>query len=224
VSIRAALAEVFSPIRCAGCDLPGAALCSACVGELPLIDARHACWRCGADGGEHACSECRDRDFAFSRAVCAGRLESPLSRLITVHKDAGERRYAVLLGGLLLSACEPWRGWPDAVSAIPPSREALARRGFDHTRVLASTVAQGLHVPVVSLLEVARRRDQRALTREQRFTNMQGSFHLRPGALPPARVLLVDDVLTTGATLDGAARTLLAAGTDEVRVAAVARA
>ncbi|MDO8948904.1 MAG: phosphoribosyltransferase family protein [Actinomycetota bacterium] len=147
-----------------------------------------------------------------------------MSRLITVHKDAGERRYAAALGELLLSACEPWRGWPDAVSAIPPSREALARRGFDHTRVLANTVATGLGIPVVSLLGVARRQDQRALTREQRFANMQGSFHLQPGAQPRGRILLVDDVFTTGATLDGAARVLLAAGADEVRVAAVARA
>lgn len=224
MGIGAALAEVFSPVRCAGCDLPGAVLCPECARELPLIDARRACSQCGADGGHNVCSECGERTFAFARAVCAGRLEPPLSRAITLYKDAGERRYATLLGGLLLAVCEPWRGWPDAVGAVPSSREALARRGFDHTRALATALATGLHVPVVSRLAVARRRDQRALGREQRFANIEGSFRLVHGAPPPARILLVDDVLTTGATLDGAARVLLAAGAEEVRVAAVARA
>jgi predicted amidophosphoribosyltransferase len=224
VGIGVALAEVFSPVRCAGCDLPGAALCPQCVGELPLIDKAAACPRCGADGGSRGCAECRGHTFVFERAVCAGRLEPPLSRAITLYKDAGERRYAALLGGLVLGACGPWHGWSDAVCAIPPSREALARRGFDHTRGLATALATAFKVPVVSRLAVPRTRDQRALGREERFANMRDSFRLLPGPPLPRRILIVDDVLTTGATLDGAARVLLDAGAEEIRVATVARA
>ncbi len=220
----AALAEVLSPVRCAGCDLPGAALCTTCARELPLIDASLACPRCGAGGRLHDCSECRGRAFAFTQAVCVGRLDGPLSRAITLYKDAGERRYAPLLCSLLLGICEPWHGWPDSVVAIPPSREAVARRGFDHTRVLAGALAKQFDVPAIAPLTITRKLDQRALGREERFANVQGSFGVIPDVPIPKRILLVDDVLTTGATLSGAASALLSAGAEEVRVATIARA
>ncbi len=170
------------------------------------------------------CAECVDRSFAFAGAVCAGRLEPPLSRVIALYKDAAERRYADLLGQLLIDACSDWRGWPDAVCAIPPTRMARARRGFDHTEALARSLARGLEAPWRSLLTVARTDDQRHLGREARFANMAGAFAVPDRLVVPARVLVVDDVFTTGATLDAAARALCAAGAFEVRVAAVARA
>ena len=98
------------------------------------------------------------------------------------------------------------------------------RRGFDHTSALARIVGVRLGVPTSVLLEARSRDDQRALGRDARFANMAGAFAMLPDAIVPARVLLVDDVFTTGATFDGAARALLAAGAREVRVAAVARA
>jgi len=180
--------------------------------------------RCGAGGGRLRCDECRGRSFAFEAATCAGRLEPPLSRAVTLYKDAGERRYGPLLGALLAGACRQWRGWPDAVAAIPATRVAVARRGFDHTAALATAVAHELRIPVISRLGVKRQHDQRMLGREERFANMEEAFLVLPGEALPARVLLVDDVFTTGATFDGASRALLAAGAVAVRVAALARA
>ncbi|MCE5191179.1 MAG: ComF family protein [Actinomycetia bacterium] len=219
-----AFAEIVSPVCCAGCGLPGSALCARCRAGARLITQGDACPRCGAAVEASTCTECGGRDFAFSAAACAGRLEPPLSRAITLYKDAAERRYASLLGSLLLDACERWRGWPDAVCAIPPTRAARVRRGFDHTEALAHAVAAGLKVPSAGLLDAARRPDQRRLGRDARFANMAEAFTVRRDAQVPGHVLVVDDVLTTGATFDGAARALLAAGAIEVRVAAVARA
>lgn len=219
-----AIAEVISPVRCAGCDVPGGALCARCGAVMPIIHAAEACTRCGAAGGRARCEECRGRQFAFEAAICAGRLEPPLSRAVTLYKDAGERRYGPLLGALLAGACRQWRGWPDAVAAVPATRAAVARRGFDHTAALAAAVARELRVPVISRLGVKRQHDQRVLGREERFANMESAFLVLPGESLPARVLLVDDVFTTGATFDGAARALLAAGSSAVRVAALARA
>lgn len=224
MSVLQALAEIVSPVCCAGCGLPGSALCATCRADARLIAPGTACPRCGAAVEASACTECGGRDFAFSAAVCAGPLEPPLSRAITLYKDASERRYASLLGSLLLDACERWKGWPDVVCAVPPTRAARVRRGFDHTEVLAHAVAAGLRVPSALLLDAAGRPDQRQLGRDARFANMAEAFTVRRDAPVPGHVLVVDDVLTTGATLDGAARTLLAAGAIEVRVAAVARA
>jgi len=224
VGVLEVLTEIISPVRCAGCGLPGLALCPACSATAPLIDPQRSCQRCGAPLQGRECSECAGRTFAFSRAICAGRLEPPLSRAVTFYKDAAERRYASLLGALLAEACECWRGWPDVVCALPPTRTALLRRGFDHTDAIARFVASGLDVPQASLLLVAVRDDQRQLGRDARFANVAGAFTVPQDAVVPRHILVVDDVLTTGATFDGAARALRAAGAVEVRVAAVARA
>ena len=224
MDVLGVLAEILSPARCAGCGVPGDALCPACLSAAHLIQPGTGCQRCGAPLTSASCRECEGRVFAFSSAVCAGLLEPPLSRVVTLYKDAAERRYAALLGKLLCAACEPWRGWPDVVCAVPPSARSLARRGFDHTAALAVHLARGLDVPHESLLVAARRADQRGLGRDERRENMADAFAVRATVLLSSRVLLIDDVFTTGATLDGATRALLAAGAMEVRVAAVARA
>jgi predicted amidophosphoribosyltransferase len=156
--------------------------------------------------------------------VCVGSLEPPLSRCISLYKDAGERRLGAVLGEMLAGALGAWAGWPDGVVAVPPSTAALRMRGFDHTAAIAERVALSLGVPVVHALESAGARDQRTLGRTARQANVEGAFIATAGAELPPRLVLVDDVMTTGATLDAAAAVLLAAGAEVVRVGAVARA
>lgn len=225
--LLAGLLDLIAPARCAGCDLPGSTLCSACAEAIVRADTDTICARCGAIGTGRAgvgCVECTGRDLGFEAAIAAGPFEPPLSRAITLYKDSGERRYAVFLGLMLADVCQPWSGWPDAVLSVPPTRVALSRRGFDHTLPLARAVAASLAVPVARRLCVSGRRDQRTLGRDARFANMAGAFSVVGEGNLPARVLLVDDVMTTGATLDAASRALLAGGADQVRVAVLARA
>ncbi|HET6498488.1 MAG TPA: phosphoribosyltransferase family protein, partial [Coriobacteriia bacterium] len=179
---------------------------------------------CGAPYGSIVCTECWRAEPAFEAGVCAGSLEPPLSRCITLYKDAGERRLGAPLGDLLARATEAWAGWPEAVVAVPATPRALRLRGFDHTAVIAERVARTLGVAVLPALESVGARDQRALGRNARRENVAGGFAVTRGVAPPPRVLLVDDVMTTGATLDAAAAVLLAAGAKAVRVGAVARA
>lgn len=217
------LAELTSPTRCAGCEYPGALLCSSCDSALARIDAIKACPECGAPYGALVCTECWSTEYAFSAALCLGELEGALARAVVLHKDAGERRLGALLGSMLAEviACH-WDGWADAVCWIPPTRAALSRRGFDHGYGLARRCGPRLGVQTRDLLVRERARDQRLLGRSGRRSAAHGSFH--PRCDPPAHVLVVDDVLTTGSTFDAAATALLAAGAQEVRVAAVARA
>jgi predicted amidophosphoribosyltransferase len=224
VQLLAGLAEVLSPMRCAGCDLPGSLLCTPCRAALPLIPPAEACPRCGARTVASQCTECRGRDFVFDAASCAGILDGPLSRMLSLYKDAGERRYAPILGALAADAAARWRGWADAVVPIPSTRAARARRGFDHVVPLASAVAAALDVPLLTYLRAARRLDQRGLGREERMTNMAAAFVVLPIESAPRRVVVVDDVMTTGATLDAAATLLMGVGVGTVRVVSVARA
>lgn len=218
------LAEVIAPTRCAGCELPGALLCDRCRAALPLIDPARACARCGAPGGATWCGECCDAEYAFTTVRCAGVFEPPLSRLVTTYKDAGELRIAPLLAEIIAGAVGDWAGWPDAVVPVPPSPAAVARRGFDHTARVAAELGRLLGVPAYDALACRPRRDQRALSRRRRLTNAAGSIAALPGVAPPPRVILVDDVFTTGATLDAAAHALRDAGACEVRAATVGRA
>ncbi|MBA4370662.1 MAG: ComF family protein [Coriobacteriaceae bacterium] len=222
------LAELLSPTRCAGCELPGALLCPDCEGALPRIDPRTACPRCGAPTRGGACVECAGRAFAFAGARCLGTLEPPLSRMVVLHKDAGERRLGAVLGAL---AAEVWLATPPAAPAVPPeavtfvpaSRDALRHRGFDHAEGIAHAVAARLGLPCVRALTRVRGGDQRALGRDARLAALSCAFAPGPEPTPP-RVLLVDDVFTTGATLHAAALALRASGCAEVLALALARA
>ncbi len=189
-----------------------------------MIDPAKACPTCGAPGGVRWCGECTDREFAFSTVRCAGVFEPPLSRCVTLYKDAAELRLAPLLAAMAAEVVADWGGELDAVVPIPPSPGAVARRGFDHTARLACDVGAMLGVPAMDLLVCRPRRDQRSLSRRQRLVNAEGSLRPMHGVWPPSRVLLLDDVFTTGATIDAGARALVAAGVADVRAVAIARA
>ena len=217
-------ADLLWPVRCAGCDLPGRLLCDACALALPLIEHLTACPKCGAPDGDRGCAECGRSEFTFSAARCAGVLEWPLSRIVTLHKDAAELRLTPLLAHLAAEAAADWRYWAQAVAVLPASPGAFARRGFDHGALLAAEFGRISGLPAIDVLRALPRRDQRHLSRQVRCENASASILAIAGAYVPSRVLVVDDVMTTGSTAEAAAVALLRAGAAEVRVVAVARA
>lgn len=217
-------ADLLWPPRCAGCDLPGAMLCDSCRSALPLIAPDAACPRCGAPDGIHGCAECGRADLVFDHARCAGVFEWPLDRMVRLHKDAGELRLSDLLASLAVEAAREWAGWAQVIVPVPTSPGAVSRRGFDHGARLAAAFSGITGVTALDALRALPRRDQRGLTRERRGANARASIVHAPGVAVPSRVLLLDDVFTTGATLDAAAEALVHAGALEVRALAVARA
>lgn len=222
-AVCVAAADLLMPERCAGCDLPGTLLCDRCRRELALIDSAAACRRCGAPDSAHGCAECGRIDVSFAGTRAAGVFEWPLSRMVTLHKDASELRLTSELALLALDAGGEWLSWADAIVPVPASPGAFARRGFDHGERLAAEIGHRAHVPVMDALRGRPKRDQRHLSREARARNAAGSLRLAPGVSLPAHVLLTDDVMTTCATAEAATRLLLQSGTTEVRVLVVAR-
>lgn len=186
------------------------------------------------------------KDFSFSAARATCSYEGVAKRLITAYKDYNEVRLDSLLAALLCSCVrgqavlqpatpgeqgasvkrrqEDWALWADALARIPPNPDNLRRRGFDHLGRIAALCADDLQLPLLEALATRRVSDQRALSGKQRALNRSGSFMLARGATElPARILLVDDVFTTGATLNAAAQVLLEGGAHEVRAATIAR-
>jgi ComF family protein len=134
------------------------------------------------------------------------------------------RRVAVPLGDLLADHLRAAPQPADALMAVPLHAGRLAERGFNQSEELAARIARRSGLPLVPGL--ARCRDtghQASLGRRARKGNVEGAFVWASLTPPPARVLIVDDVLTTGATLVACGDALRAAGTREVRAVALAR-
>ena len=234
-----AVAETLYPTRCAGCELPGTLLCGECLSQLPRLDQSWACPRCGAPFGKQLCTECHAPGstdhagrllppaFSFDAARCACSYEEQAKRVMTAYKDGGEQRLSAVMVSEMLAAAGGWAAQASLVVPIPPTPSHLRQRGWDHVEPLATGVAAGLGLPLARPLRSARAADQRLLGRRERAANRSSTLALDPGAnaaaLRGASVLLVDDVLTTGATCSAAAALLKDAGVDRVLALCFAR-
>jgi predicted amidophosphoribosyltransferase len=135
-------------------------------------------------------------------------------------KLGGERRAARMMGEYMARAVLDVAA--DVVTFVPATRRSVSARGFNPAEELARSLARALRIPWAPLLtKVRETTDQAELGRIERRRNVEGAFRARP---MKARVLLVDDVMTTGATADACARALRAAGARDVVVVTFARA
>lgn len=220
--ISEALKELLWPTRCVGCGCHGELLCRECRQQIAYIDQEHACRQCGAPYGWMLCTECEGK-WETDAIICACSFEGPARKLITVYKDEYELRLAPLIAELmeeaLGAACNqdtflasaPF----DGIAFVPATSQAYARRGFDHMELIARCLAQRTSIPLMDVLVRHSSRDQRKLTKEQRFVNLQDSVEVY-GSVYGARILVVDDVLTTGASMRACAHALKMRGAREV--------
>lgn len=214
------LARLLLPPRCLLCGEPGADgrdLCRDCAEALPWN--RHACPRCALPlpQSEPVCGECLRRPPPLARAHAACVYGFPFDRLVPrfkFHHDlAAGRLMAELLGESLADLARP-----QAIVPIPLHASRLRKRGYDQALELAKPVARELGIPLLAdaLLRVRPTSPQSELDAEARQRNLRHAFAARPGVALPGHVALIDDVMTTGATLNAAAKVLLRAGVTRV--------
>ena len=192
------LTEHFGAHRCLGCARPGSLACGSCsativpadpVRPIPYVD----------------------------RVIAAWEYDDVARSLVLALKLRGKREAACHIAGGIAERI--WAtGWDvDALVWVPGRRDDIRRRGFDHARAISQELSRLLGIPSIPALHrTGARRDQAGLGAEQRRANLAGAF--RATTTPP-RVAIVDDVMTTGATLSEAGRALRAAGAVRVEAA-----
>ena len=198
--------------------------CATCFAALPWN--QPACPHCAEPlpGRRQArpCGHCLIRPPAFGRSRVPLRYEDEVAGLVQRFKfSASPRAGAVLLALLEEGLPRGALAWPQALVPVPLHPERARERGFDQAEWLARRLARRLEVP---LARAERDRDtptQRGLDREERRRNVEAAFRVETTL--PLRVALVDDVMTTGATLDALAAACRGAGAREVEAWAVAR-
>ena len=221
------LASLFPP-HCLLCQSATAGLdilCQGCLDSLPqLTGARcHRCQEPLADPGADLCRTCGTQNRGFDLARALGPYEGSWGRLVCALKYGREKAVARFLASRLAQYVEHEDafGKVDAITFVPMTRTELKTRGFNQSLLLAHQFAKLVGVPVRRLMEKGRStQPQVALSAKERRRNLHGAFRLlRAGE---GSILLVDDIFTTGSTVDECGRLLKNGGYGAVYVLTVA--
>ncbi len=234
--LPAALLELLYPSRCLACRQPLAGgrlprLCAVCLEEIELLTGP-LCPGCGrlfpkAAGGDHFCGLCLRGTYHFHRARAVAHYAEPLSGIIHRLKYGGETwglsSFRKLLE--LVPAAAPSRE-PELILPVPLHPAKLRQRGFNQAVLLARAFfphhRQLLRTDL--LLRTQPTAAQTSLSGRARRRNLRRAFAVKaPAKVEGRRVLLVDDVFTTGTTVNECARVLKKAGADEIEVLTLAR-
>lgn len=213
--------DLLFPPRCAACEAPGGwPLCPACTAGVGVITPPW-CERCGRpwESPRGLCPDCPPAVVDVSRAAFL--YDGAIADAIKAMKFLGAHGLAPHLAGAMVQVAEPLDG--SVVTWVPLSRRRRARRGFDQAEMLARAVAKRLDLRAARLL--VRERDavsQARRTGAERREALQGAFRAAARSIPE-RVLLVDDVLTTGSTAAACAGVLKAGGAERVLLLTAAR-
>ena len=238
--IADALSSVLFPAPCRICDtlLTTASripVCSCCLNGFQRIrdPLCHCCGRpfvslVAAEAIQPLCRLCRNEAYGFDQARSYAVYDDALSSAVVLLKYEGVRRlgdwFAARLAELARQHAEDWR--VDLVVPVPLHADRLRERGYNQAELIAKPLAKklGLRFGSYLLVRTKPRPAQLILSRTERWTSVRGAYVTRQGArVDNLRILLVDDVLTTGATLDACSRALRKAGAAAVFALTVAR-
>ncbi len=213
--------ELLLPQRCVVCSLPGRQICESCRAGLPRIVAP-LCERCGAPTAWPVarCAECSGRRLAFASARAAVAYDDAVRALVGEWKERGLRRLADLAADLVAGTVEH----PDAavLVPVPADRDRSLKRGHEPAAHLARELGRRWEIPVERLLRRTRPgARQRGLSHSDRRANVRGVFTAVRRI--QTKIVLIDDVYTTGATANAAASALRKSGARRVDVVTFAR-
>lgn len=190
----------------------GCPVCHRCREDLPFLKENY-CHRCGAYVGDESdfCNNCAEHTPLFTQGASVFSYEGGAKRLLLKYKEGRGRYLADWFAELLIERAGEM-GWSaDCLTYVPMTAQKRRRRGFNQAEVLAKKMGERTDLPVLPLLEKVKDppHAQKELSKEERLENLKGCFVCPAGeSLKGMRILLIDDVKTTGATAEECARVL----------------
>ncbi|MDO4620262.1 MAG: ComF family protein [Lachnospiraceae bacterium] len=216
--------DLLYPRLCPVCQEPapaGRLICPSCLSELPYIEYRR-CQKCGkpVEDGEVFCRDCTEMTHLYREGMGVFFYDDRMRETIAALKYRHRREFGRPLGALMysLSRDRLLRWKPDLVIPVPVHSARRAERGYNHAAELAFPVAEFSGIPVSEavLIRTEKTKAMKKLSAAERRENLKGAFAVAASAEVPHRILLIDDIYTTGATVDACAGVLLAKGAEEV--------
>jgi len=228
-----ALDLVFPP-RCLACGAFGAFLCDACLRSAPRAEPPRCpvCWMPvlspaeGPGAGGQPCPRCRRKRPAFEGARSPFVYDGAAKRAVHALKYDGVSAVAPAMAAAMAGSLRDWVPPVAALIPVPLAGGRRRRRGYNQSQLLARAVARDAGLPVLSRALVRRHAappQARSADEAARRANVAGAFAADASRLPAGGVLLIDDVMTSGATLDACARALRSAGSGPVYTLTFAR-
>lgn len=229
------LMRIFYPKRCPVCegvlpDIPEEGsrnVCMECNKKLRYITSPR-CYICGKqlynESAEY-CTDCKNKKHFFKRGVGVFGYDEKIKYSLYRFKYSNRREYAQFYGEVIASRygylIRRWK--PDVIIPIPLYRIKYWQRGYNQAELIANELGQRLEIPVDAglLLRNRKTKPMKELNDEERVKNLQNAFKLSENIVKYNKILLVDDIYTTGATIDACAQVLLEKGAQEVYYASV---
>lgn len=219
------LLDLLFPRHCVSCNSSGYLLCPDCQSAIQPITPPF-CMYCGLPiSPSISCQHCRSVPTIRTHLTglrTAGLYQTPLDTCIWHLKYKQQRALAEPLGRLLAQAFRRYQLQVDLVMPVPLHKERQQQRGYNQSQLLAKVCAQELALPLETngLTRIRATPAQITLVAKQRYQNVQGAFHYESTSATPTvfnrRILIIDDVSTTGSTLAACANPLWRAGAREV--------
>jgi len=226
--------NLIYPLHCAICKKPldpeaGGSVCRYCILLLKRVP-EPCCVSCGkpVDTAREQCKDCLAAKPAFSIARSACLYEGAMKDLIRQFKYHGKLSLENQLSDILIKYLKDNPQITEGVAMVtfvPIGGDHMRKRGFNQSKALARNVSKALGLRLADCVDkIASTRSQNELSREDRLVNLSGAFRAKnSGAFYGLSILMVDDVMTTGTTLNECAKTLLRSGAGDVRCVTLAR-
>ena len=231
-AMKEKLLSALFPRRCPVCEdivTPrGALICPDCARQLHFLS-EPTCQICGREifaEDEELCENCKRHRFLFEHSIALLGYDDIVARSISRIKYTGAREYLDYYGQEAVRRLgdKLRRMQVDAIVPVPVHASRKRKRGYNQAAVLAAVMGEKLEIPVYerALLRNKKTTASKELNAAERLKNLMSAFYAGPIPCDLRRVLLVDDIFTTGATFEACTRVLLAAGVEEVYCFALA--
>jgi len=218
------------PNSCLLCDAPSQHplydLCDHCEQELPYLS--NGCERCGlplADGVSGTCGQCITNPPHYDRCFSLFNYAAPVDKLVQNLKFNGKLVIARSLGQLFAQRTAKWNAPPlgECIIPVPLHKNRIRQRGFNQAMELARPISKSLNITIdkTSCTRIIDTQPQSSLDADDRGKNIRHAFSVKP-EIKWKRVILFDDVITTGQTINSLAKELKLNGVEEVSVWCIA--